>query len=77
MVFINFDNRFKNGYDYEEALDIVDKMMLEEGATLEEVLHWIDVNVPLIFCQDKDNLIELAEINEFKQTFITEIKEIL
>lgn len=77
MVFINFDNRFKNGYDYEEALDIVDKMMLEEGATLEEVLHWIDVNVPLIFCQDKENLIELAEINEFKQTFITEIKEIL
>ena len=41
MVFINFDNRFKNGYDYEEALDIVDKMMLEEGATLEEALHWI------------------------------------
>lgn len=77
MVFINFDNRFKNGYDYEEALDIVDKMMLEEGATLEETLHWIDVNVPLIFCQDKENLIELAEINEFKQTFITEIKEIL
>jgi hypothetical protein len=77
MVFINFDNRFKNGYDYEEALDIVDKMMLEEGATLEEALHWIDVNVPLIFCQDKENLIELAEINEFKQTFITEIKEIL
>nr|DAT97206.1 MAG TPA: hypothetical protein [Caudoviricetes sp.] len=77
MVFINFDNRFKNGYDYEEALDIVDKMMLEEGATLEEVLHWIDINVPLIFCQDKENLIELAEINEFKQTFITEIKEIL
>lgn len=76
MVFINFDNRFKNGYDYEEALDIVDKMMLEEGATLEEALHWIDVNVPLIFCQDKENLIELAEINEFKQTFITEIKEI-
>ena len=77
MVFINFDNRFKNGYDYEEALDIVDKMMLEEGATLEEALHWIDVNVPLIFCQDKENLIELAKINEFKQTFITEIKEIL
>ena len=77
MVFINFDNRFKNGYDYEEALDIVDKMMLEESATLEEALHWIDVNVPLIFCQDKENLIELAEINEFKQTFITEIKEIL
>lgn len=77
MVFINFDNRFKNGYDYEEALDIVDKMMLDEGATLEETLHWIDVNVPLIFCQDKENLIELAEINEFKQTFITEIKEIL
>lgn len=77
MVFINFDNRFKNGYDYEEALDIVDKMMLEEGATLEETLHWIDINVPLIFCQDKENLIELAEINEFKQTFITEIKEIL
>lgn len=77
MVFINFDNRFKNGYDYEEALDIVDKMMLEEGATLEEALHWIDVNVPLIFCQDKENLIELAEINEFKQTFITEVKEIL
>lgn len=77
MVFINFDNRFKNGYDYEEALDIVDKMMLEEGATLEEALHWIDVNVPLIFCQDKENLIELAEINEFKQTLITEIKEIL
>lgn len=77
MVFINFDNRFKNGYDYEEALDIVDKMMLEEGATLEEALHWIDVNVPLIFCQDKENLIELAEINEFKQTFITETKEIL
>lgn len=77
MVFINFDNRFKNGYDYEEAIDIVDKMMLEEGATLEEALHWIDVNVPLIFCQDKENLIELAEINEFKQTFITEIKEIL
>lgn len=77
MVFINFDNRFKNGYDYEEALDIVDKMMLDEGATLEEALHWIDVNVPLIFCQDKENLIELAEINEFKQTFITEIKEIL
>lgn len=77
MVFINFDHRFKNGYDYEEALDIVDKMMLEEGATLEEVLHWIDINVPLIFCQDKENLIELAEINEFKQTFITEIKEIL
>lgn len=77
MVFINFDNRFKNGYDYEEALDIVDKMMLEEGATLEEALHWIDVNVPLIFCQDKENLIELAEINEFKQTYITEIKEIL
>lgn len=77
MVFINFDNRFKNGYDYEEALDIVDKMMLEEGATLEEALHWIDVNVPLIFCQDKENLIELAEIDEFKQTFITEIKEIL
>jgi hypothetical protein len=77
MVFINFDNRFKNGYDYEEALDIVDKMMLEEGATLEEVLHWIDINVPLIFCQDKENLIELAEINEFKQTYITEIKEIL
>lgn len=77
MVFINFDNRFKNGYDYEEALDIVDKMMLEEGATLEEVLHWIDINVPLIFCQDKENLIELAEINEFKQTLITEIKEIL
>lgn len=77
MVFINFDNRFKNGYDYEEALDIVDKMMLEEGATLEEALHWIDINVPLIFCQDKENLIELAEINEFKQTFITEIKEIL
>ena len=77
MVFINFDNRFKNGYDYEEALDIVDKMMLEEGATLEEALHWIDVNVPLIFCQDKENLIGLAEINEFKQTFITEIKEIL
>lgn len=77
MVFINFDNRFKNGYDYEEALDIVDKMILEEGATLEEVLHWIDINVPLIFCQDKENLIELAEINEFKQTFITEIKEIL
>lgn len=77
MVFINFDNRFKNGYDYEEALDIVDKMMLEEGATLYEVLHWIDINVPLIFCQDKENLIELAEINEFKQTFITDIKEIL
>ena len=77
MVFINFDNRFKNGYDYEEALDIVDKMMLEEGATLEEALHWIDVNVPLIFCQDKENLIELAEINEFKQTSITEIREIL
>lgn len=77
MVFINFDNRFKNGYDYEEALDIVDKMMLEEGATLEEVLHWIDINVPLIFCQDKENLIELAEINEFKQTYITEIKELL
>lgn len=77
MVFINFDNRFKNGYDYEEAIDIVDKMMLEEGATLEEVLHWIDINVPLIFCQDKENLIELAEINEFKQTYITEIKEIL
>lgn len=77
MVFINFDNRFKNGYDYEEALDIVDKMMLEEGATLEEALHWIDINVPLIFCQDKENLIELAEINEFKQTYITEIKEIL
>lgn len=77
MVFINFDNRFKNGYDYEEALDIVDKMMLEEGATLYETLHWIDVNVPLIFCQDKEKLIELAEINEFKQTFITEIKEIL
>ena len=77
MVFINFDNRFKNGYDYEEALDIVDKMMLEEGATLEEALHWIDVNVPLIFCQDKENLIELAEINEFKQTLIAEIKEIL
>lgn len=77
MVFINFDNRFKNGYDYEEALDIVDKMMLEEGATLEEALHWIEINVPLIFCQDKENLIELAEINEFKQTFITEIKEIL
>ena len=77
MVFINFDNRFKNGYDYEEALDIVDKMMLEEGVTLEEILHWIDINVPLIFCQDKENLIELAEINEFKQTFITEIKEIL
>lgn len=77
MVFINFDNRFKNGYDYEEALDIVDKMMLEEGASLEEVLHWIDINVPLIFCQDKENLIELAEINEFKQTYITEIKEIL
>jgi hypothetical protein len=77
MVFINFDNRFKNGYDYEEALDIVDKMMLEEGAPLEEALHWIDVNVPLIFCQDKENLIELAKINEFKQTFITEIKEIL
>ena len=77
MVFINFDNRFKNGYDYEEALDIVDKMMLGEGATLEEVLHWIDINVPLIFCQDKENLIELAEINEFKQTYITEIKEIL
>lgn len=77
MVFINFDNRFKNGYNYEEALDIVDKMMLEEGATLEEALHWIDVNVPLIFCQDKENLIGLAEINEFKQTFITEIKEIL
>lgn len=77
MVFINFDNRFKNGYDYEEALDIVDKMMLEEGATLEEVLHWIDINVPLIFCQDKENLIELAEINEFKQTLIAEIKEIL
>lgn len=77
MVFINFDNRFKNGYDYEEALDIVDKMMLEEGATLEGVLHWIDINVPLIFCQDKENLIELAEINEFKQTYITEIKEIL
>lgn len=77
MVFINFDNRFRNGYDYEEALDIVDKMMLEEGATLEEALHWIDVNVPLIFCQDKENLIELAEINEFKQTFITETKEIL
>lgn len=77
MVFINFDNRFNNGYDYEETLDIVDKMMLEEGATLEEVLHWIDINVPLIFCQDKENLIELAEINEFKQTFITEIKEIL
>lgn len=77
MVFINFDNRFKNGYDYEEALDIVDKMMLEEGVTLEEILHWIDINVPLIFCQDKENLIELAEINEFKQTYITEIKEIL
>lgn len=77
MVFINFDNRFKDCYDYEEALDIVDKMMLEEGATLEEALHWIDVNVPLIFCQDKENLIELAEINEFKQTFIAEIKEIL
>lgn len=77
MVFINFDNRFKNGYDYEEALDIVDKMMLEEGASLEEVLHWIDINVPLIFCQDKENLIELAKINEFKQTYITEIKEIL
>lgn len=77
MVFINFDNRFKNGYDYEEALDIVDKMMLEEGATLEETLHWIEINVPLIFCQDKENLIELAEINEFKQTYITEIKEIL
>lgn len=77
MVFINFDNRFKNGYNYEEALDIVDKMMLEEGATLEEALHWIDINVPLIFCQDKENLIELAEINEFKQTYITEIKEIL
>lgn len=77
MVFINFDNRFKNGYDYEEALDIVDKMMLEEGASLGAVLHWIDINVPLIFCQDKENLIELAEINEFKQTFITDIKEIL
>lgn len=77
MVFINFDNRFKNGYDYEGALDIVDKMMLEEGATLEEALHWVEINVPLIFCQDKENLIELAEINEFKQTFITEIKEIL
>lgn len=77
MVFINFDYRFKNGYDYDEALDIVDKMSLIDNSPLEEVLHWIDINVPLIFCQDRENLIELAKINEFKQTFITEIKEIL
>lgn len=77
MVFINFDYRFKNGYDYDEALDIVDKMSLIDNLPLEEVLHWIDINVPLIFCQDRENLINLAQINEFKQTFITEIKEIL
>lgn len=77
MVFINFDYRFKNGYDYDEALDIVDKMGLVDNLPLEEVLHWIDINVPLIFCQDRENLIDLAQINEFKQTFITEIKEIL
>lgn len=77
MVFINFDYRFKNGYDYDEALDIVDKMSLIDNLPLEEVLHWIDINVPLIFCQDRENLIDLAQINEFKQTFITEIKEIL
>lgn len=77
MVFINFDYRFKNGYDYDEALDIVDKMGLVDNLPLEEVLHWIDINVPLIFCQDRENLIDLAQINEFKQTLITEIKEIL
>lgn len=77
MVFINFDYRFKNGYDYDEALDIVDKMSLIDNCPLDEVLHWIDINVPLIFCQDRENLVELAKINEFKQTFITEIKEIL
>lgn len=77
MVFINFDYRFKNGYDYDEALDIVDKMSLIDNLPLEEVLHWIDINVPLIFCQDRENLIDLAQINEFKQTFIAEIKEIL
>lgn len=77
MVFINFDYRFKNGYDYDEALDIVDKMGLVDNLPLDEVLHWIDINIPLIFCQDRENLVELAKINEFKQTFITEIKEIL
>lgn len=77
MVFINFDYRFKNGYDYDEALDIVDKMSLIDNLPLEEVLHWIDINVPLIFCQDRENLTDLAQINEFKQTFIAEIKEIL
>lgn len=77
MVFINFDYRFKNEYDYDEALDIVDKMSLIDNCPLDEVLRWIDINVPLIFCQDRENLVELAKINEFKQTFITEIKEIL
>lgn len=69
MVFVNYDNRMKE-YDYETALDIVDRMGLEQRKPLDEIKEWIELNIPLLFCQDKENLIELAEINDIKQSFL-------
>lgn len=69
MVFVNYDNRMKE-YDYETALDIVDRMGLEQGKPLDEIKDWIELNAPFLFCQDKENLIELAEINDIKQSFL-------
>lgn len=69
MVFVNYDDRMKE-YDYETALDIVDRMGLEQRKPLEVIKEWIEINVPLLFCQDKENLLELAEINDIKQSFL-------
>ena len=74
MVYINFDNRMKE-YDFETALDIVDKKGLINREPLEDIIKWIEINVPFIYYSDRENLIDLAKINYIKQSFLGQTVE--
>lgn len=74
MVYINFDNRMKE-YDFETALDIVDKKGLINREPLEDIIKWIEINVPFIYASDIENLKDLAEVNDIKQSFLGQTPE--
>ncbi len=74
MVYINFDNRLKE-YDFETALDIVDKKGLINREPLEDIIKWIEINVPFIYASDIEELKSLAEDNDLKASFLGQTPE--
>ena len=50
-------------YDFETALDIVDKKGLINREPLEDIIKWIEINVPFIYYSDRENLIDFLYLN--------------